>query len=108
MNSGQKPIAAAEPPLECVVRPSKLVKGRIPAHTNCPYAGKCSEPDTGFCRHKGVWHTVEFSCGFARAFDLIQKKAANVQVQRDSGSFIAGGSAGTTGSTTREEACKAE
>ena len=46
---------------------SKLVNGRIPAGTTCPYKEGCK---TGWCYHKGRSHPIDFSCGTARAFDL--------------------------------------
>ena len=49
---------------------SKLTKGKIPAYTECPFVKQCGDDQ---CVHKGESHTVEFSCGFARAFDSIYK-----------------------------------
>lgn len=52
---------------------SKLVKGKIPPHTECPYRETCSKPGRDLCNHLGKDHTVEFSCGLARAFDIINR-----------------------------------
>jgi hypothetical protein len=46
---------------------SKLVDGKIPAHTMCPFKYKCT---TFSCDHVGIYHKVAFSCDTARAFDL--------------------------------------
>lgn len=54
------------------MNPSKLVNGRIPPHTICPFREQCGSAD-GKCYHTGLDHTKEFSCGYARAFDLIQR-----------------------------------
>ena len=78
MNDSKDHKAAAEPPLDCRVMPSKLVNGLIPPHTTCPFAGKCADPDMGLCRHKGVYHTTTYSCGFARAYDLLGRRGHNV------------------------------
>lgn len=51
-------------------KPSQLVNGRIPPHQPCPFTSQCPSHG-GTCHHKGVEHTVAFSCGYARAFDLI-------------------------------------
>lgn len=75
----QETKAAAEHPPDCRVMPSKLVNGLIPPHTTCPFAGRCADADTGLCRHKGVYHTTTFSCGFARAYDLLQRGGHNIK-----------------------------
>lgn len=51
---------------------TKLVGGKIPALTDCPYKDECPMAQTS-CHHKGKEHNVPFSCGAARAFDLIHK-----------------------------------
>lgn len=51
---------------------TKLVDGKIPALTECPYKDECPMARTS-CHHKGKDHTVPFSCGAARAFALIHK-----------------------------------
>ena len=50
---------------------SKLKNGLIPAGTECPFKDECND---SLCKHQGVWHTVNFSCAFARGFDLIHRK----------------------------------
>lgn len=55
---------------------SKLVAGRIPAHTECPFRAGCAIAANSTCHHKGTEHNVEFSCGAARAYDLIQRNEA--------------------------------
>jgi hypothetical protein len=47
-----------------------LVDGNIPAHTECPWYGACSMEAEGTCHHNGIAHTVDFSCGAARGFEL--------------------------------------
>jgi len=49
---------------------TKLVDGLIPAHTECPYRTDCGDYGAKCCIQKGVDHTVDFSCGFARAFEI--------------------------------------
>jgi len=48
-----------------------LINGCIPAYTECPFKDKCRPTR---CHHKGKKHEVPFSCGFARAYDLIESK----------------------------------
>lgn len=45
--------------------------GRIPAHTECPFKAKCG--DIG-CHHKGKEHTVPFSCGMARGWEIVERR----------------------------------
>lgn len=52
------------------MRETQLVDGCIPPHTECPFHSECQEPNHGWCAHTGKNHTVPFSCGFARAFDI--------------------------------------
>ena len=47
--------------------------GRIPAGQECPYREECFEAKDGLCKHKGVEHTVEFSCGYARYFHICER-----------------------------------
>ena len=59
---------------------SKLVKGRIPPFTPCPFRSECpsAQPDVPQnvgCGHQGIHHTVAYSCGYARAFDLIDRNS---------------------------------
>lgn len=49
-----------------------LVKGLIPAHTECPYRGLCKM--TAGCHHQGVEHPVPFSCGMARFLKVVVKE----------------------------------
>lgn len=51
---------------------TKLQRGLIPPHTVCPYRQECPEVDV--CSHGGKDHTVAFSCGLARLFDLMQRR----------------------------------
>ena len=53
---------------------SKLVDGKIPEHTVCPFREKCEIAISGNCNHNGVEHTVSFSCASARGFDLLGDK----------------------------------
>lgn len=57
---------------------SKLIYGKIPAHTECPFKNRCyTTAEEGFCKHKGIEHNVDFSCAIARAFDLIDKRGVS-------------------------------
>lgn len=47
-----------------------LQQGLIPAHTECPFRADCPEAGNGNCGHVGVEHTVPYSCGYARLFDI--------------------------------------
>lgn len=65
---------------------SKLVNGKIPARTECPYNGRCTDFAWGNCAHKGEKHTREFSCGTARALDLEYRHGlvrSNVELSGD-------------------------
>lgn len=48
----------------------KLTEGKIPAATVCPFRADCVEARNETCGHKGVEHTVPYSCGLARLFDI--------------------------------------
>lgn len=51
---------------------SELEDGRIPPHTPCPYRDLCPSAQSGDCGHRGAEHTVAYSCGFARLFDVFK------------------------------------
>ena len=51
---------------------TKLVDGRIPAYTTCPFKDQCEMSHN--CYHLGKKHDRPFSCAAARAFDMISKK----------------------------------
>lgn len=51
----------------------KLVNGRIPAHTECPYKSKCAIGLNDNCYHQGERHTCDFSCATARGFAIIER-----------------------------------
>lgn len=55
----------------------KLTNGLIPAHTACPFKGRCGSDRRGECAHRGEQHThtQPFSCGLARAFDTFSGPA---------------------------------
>lgn len=53
---------------------TKLINGRIPPHTPCPYRNQCRDSSNGTCGHTGVEHSVAYSCGYARLFALMEKK----------------------------------
>ena len=50
---------------------SLLVNGKIPPKVICPFRVKCSTASKGDCKHAGYNHSIEFSCAFARAHDLL-------------------------------------
>lgn len=56
----------------------QLVKGKIPAHTKCPFTKECIYSNEhigdGLCKHKGIEHKTPFSCATARAIDLLEKE----------------------------------
>lgn len=45
----------------------KLVDGSIPRNTECPYKQMCDFS----CQHQGINHDVPYSCGSARAYEII-------------------------------------
>ncbi len=51
---------------------TKLVRGLIPIGQVCPYRSECTEAQNGDCGHKGVEHTVPYSCGLARMFQIFK------------------------------------
>lgn len=52
----------------------KLVNGKIPANTICPFRKECPySKEGGGCGHAGLDHSVEYSCGAARAFNLTNR-----------------------------------
>lgn len=56
---------------------SKLVQGKIPAHTVCPFKGQCAFFASSQCNIDGGGeNTKDFSCAVARAYDLINRNAA--------------------------------
>lgn len=61
---------------------TKLTFGKIPAHTNCPFVGRCPMAENSTCHHKGEQHTVDFSCAAARAYDLIDRNHADRRGER--------------------------
>lgn len=50
---------------------SKLIAGKIPANTACPFARECPDKTNANCAHTGAQHPTEFSCGYARLFDKL-------------------------------------
>jgi hypothetical protein len=50
---------------------SKLIKGLIPAHTECPFKRQCGAVHVKICHHMGKDHPREFSCGRARLIDKL-------------------------------------
>ncbi len=54
---------------------TKLVNGRIPIGQECPFRDQCHEAANGDCAHQGAEHTVAFSCGYARLFDIMGRDA---------------------------------
>ena len=52
---------------------SVLVEGKIPANTECPFRNECNEAANGDCGHQGTAHTVPYSCGYARLFNIFTK-----------------------------------
>jgi ribosomal protein L32 len=54
-----------------------LINGKIPARTECPFKDRCPFVTNKTCHHRGIEHTIAFSCGAARAFDLIQRNSVH-------------------------------
>lgn len=50
---------------------TKLVEGRIPVGSVCPFKDKCEIGSS--CYHTGKFHRMPFSCATARAYDLIER-----------------------------------
>lgn len=55
-----------------------LVNGKIPANTVCPFRAHCGIAANNECHHQGLDHNNEFSCGTARAFELINLKGTTM------------------------------
>lgn len=53
-------------------RNTRLIDGRIPPNTVCPFWDKCEIAQCGKCMHKGIEHSVAFSCAVARGFDIVE------------------------------------
>lgn len=51
---------------------ARLVNGKIPAKTVCFFREECPYSKNS-CGHLGLGHTVEYSCGAARAFNLTKR-----------------------------------
>lgn len=60
--------------MNMTIRKSLLDNGHIPAKTECPFRSGCGVAKCELCDHKGINHEIHYSCGLARAFDLIGKK----------------------------------
>lgn len=58
---------------------SKLVWGKIPQGTECPFRIKCEIAQANQCHHHGVEHSIDFSCAVARGFDLLENRTAKPQ-----------------------------
>jgi len=52
---------------------SRLQNGLIPPETVCPFVDKCAVAVAEMCFHHGKDHTRPFSCGVARAFDIVKE-----------------------------------
>lgn len=50
---------------------SKLVNGKIPEKTECPFKKEC--PTINLCKHNGINHPCVFSCATARFLDIKQR-----------------------------------
>jgi hypothetical protein len=48
-----------------------LVDGRIPAFTPCPVKDQCGIDMKGECNHQGEKHESSYSCGMARAIEMV-------------------------------------
>lgn len=48
----------------------KLVDGMIPAYSQCPFASACELKKVDNCGHQGERHSVPYSCGLARLFEI--------------------------------------
>jgi uncharacterized protein (DUF983 family) len=53
---------------------TKLVQGKIPAFTDCPFRARCPSGTNGKCYQQGVKHPVPYSCGTARMFNIFLAK----------------------------------
>jgi hypothetical protein len=53
----------------------RLHNGNIPAFTECPFKQICELKNT--CHHLGRNHKVDFSCAWARRFELSRKENSN-------------------------------
>lgn len=48
----------------------KLVEGKLPTGTICPYRSDCGIAADNRCHHKSLDHSVSYSCGSARAYAM--------------------------------------
>lgn len=63
---------------------TKLVAGRIPALTVCPFRAQCAYHANSQCNiDGGGTNTKDFSCAVARAYDLIQRNTQDVDSIRN-------------------------
>jgi hypothetical protein len=60
----------------------KLVNGKIPAFTECPYKGQCKTAKIGQCGHFGKDHPKSFSCSIARILTVIDGLLANKKMAK--------------------------
>jgi hypothetical protein len=63
-------------------RPSLLIEGKIPVGMICPFRIRCHQAATGNCGHSGYNHNIEFSCGMARAFDIVTPPLMKIGQER--------------------------
>lgn len=57
---------------------SPLIDDRlVPAGKACVYALECISAKTGACNHRGVDQKENFSCAFARGFNIIYRNEFN-------------------------------
>lgn len=52
---------------------NKLIDGKIPAFTFCPFKEKCEIWELNNCLHLGNKHPCTFFCAVARTFEIIEK-----------------------------------
>lgn len=52
---------------------TRLIEGKIPKGKFCPYANICETYNSGKCFQDLAFNKTEFSCGLARAFELVNK-----------------------------------
>ena len=52
----------------------KLIKGKIPKGSECPWKNKCKIAIGGSCHHQGKNHPCDFSCATARGFQMMEGK----------------------------------
>lgn len=70
---------------------SKLVDGKIPAWTSCPFRPGCSIAAVGDCHHMGLAHASPFLCDKAQEFDAqAQQESVYIRIPKPESHSVQG------------------